>query len=544
MRTKHLAHITKLIFIISLCLLGSLPLVASASQVSLQWDANDPVPDGYRLYQRSEGGTFDYDNPVWTGTDTTAMVSDLTVGDSYYFVVRAFVGSEESGDSNEVAYKPTAPETGSDPDSDGDGWSDTADAFPLDATEWLDTDADGVGNNADEDDDDDGMPDIWENQFDGLDALVDDADQDLDNDGISNIDEYLADSDPSNLTGNQVPDKPLLSQPVDKSANVSLTPILMPQPYSDPDGDSHARTCYQISTDEDFSTLVFEKTSSVQKNGMRISEMILDPDTTYHWRIKFIDEHNGASEWSEPFSFVTIDHEAAGDLDGDGILDDQIIDEAVDLDGNGKADYLQSGLQAVTTNDALNPHIAVKNLDTNAILAGVRALDVDDLNAGDNQSLHFSGVISFKLMLKEGAKSTTVTIYLSQPAPANARWYKYDPDSGWRVYEYAVFDESRTAVTISLEDGGEGDEDGVVNGIIVDPSGLGYSQLSNSTPDASVPVPVVEAAGGGCFISVSAENAEEIGWMDKIHYMGIMVLLLVAGMTGGLFLRRVALSIK
>ena len=44
-------------------------------------------------------------------------------------------------------------------DSDGDGVGDNADAFPTDATETLDTDGDGVGNNADTDDDDDGVTD-------------------------------------------------------------------------------------------------------------------------------------------------------------------------------------------------------------------------------------------------------------------------------------------------------------------------------------------------------------------------------------------------
>ncbi|ARN73081.1 PKD domain-containing protein [Oceanicoccus sagamiensis] len=35
------------------------------------------------------------------------------------------------------------------PDSDGDGYSDAADAFPADNTEWADTDGDDVGDNAD-----------------------------------------------------------------------------------------------------------------------------------------------------------------------------------------------------------------------------------------------------------------------------------------------------------------------------------------------------------------------------------------------------------
>jgi uncharacterized delta-60 repeat protein len=44
-------------------------------------------------------------------------------------------------------------------DNDADGFEDAADAFPNNPAEWLDTDHDGIGNNADLDDDGDGVPD-------------------------------------------------------------------------------------------------------------------------------------------------------------------------------------------------------------------------------------------------------------------------------------------------------------------------------------------------------------------------------------------------
>jgi hypothetical protein len=44
-------------------------------------------------------------------------------------------------------------------DSDGDGFLDVDDIFPLDPLEWLDSDSDGIGNNADTDDDNDGVDD-------------------------------------------------------------------------------------------------------------------------------------------------------------------------------------------------------------------------------------------------------------------------------------------------------------------------------------------------------------------------------------------------
>jgi len=81
-------------------------------------------------------------------------------------------------------------------DTDGDGVPDDQDAFPTDPNEWLDTDGDGTGNNADPDDDEDGMQDDWEilYGFNPLDAA--DAAEDADGDGVSNLDEFLQGTNP------------------------------------------------------------------------------------------------------------------------------------------------------------------------------------------------------------------------------------------------------------------------------------------------------------------------------------------------------------
>ena len=47
-------------------------------------------------------------------------------------------------------------------DDDNDGVLDDDDAFPLDASESVDTDLDGIGNNADNDDDGDKYLDVTE----------------------------------------------------------------------------------------------------------------------------------------------------------------------------------------------------------------------------------------------------------------------------------------------------------------------------------------------------------------------------------------------
>ncbi|MFC1505085.1 right-handed parallel beta-helix repeat-containing protein [Thermodesulfobacteriota bacterium] len=99
-------------------------------------------------------------------------------------------------------------EQGTDPrysDTDEDTVADGTDAFPTDETEWADFDMDGIGDNADTDDDNDGMSDTWESSHGahGLDPLdATDAGLDPDGDTLTNLQEYeggtlpgLADTD-------------------------------------------------------------------------------------------------------------------------------------------------------------------------------------------------------------------------------------------------------------------------------------------------------------------------------------------------------------
>ncbi len=94
-----------------LSIIGFVVLIASlarSAEVTLSWDPNDPAPDGYKLYQRLKGQAYNDTSPAWTGTDANCTVGNLQPGTVYYFVVRAYVGPEESGDSNEVTHTPEA----------------------------------------------------------------------------------------------------------------------------------------------------------------------------------------------------------------------------------------------------------------------------------------------------------------------------------------------------------------------------------------------------------------------------------------------------
>jgi len=76
-------------------------------------------------------------------------------------------------------------------DIDRDGVADAEDVFPLEPNEWTDADHDGIGDNADDDDDNDGIPDSYESTVVHLNPFnSNDATADSNGDGRTNLDEY------------------------------------------------------------------------------------------------------------------------------------------------------------------------------------------------------------------------------------------------------------------------------------------------------------------------------------------------------------------
>ncbi|BBO75034.1 hypothetical protein DSCW_24510 [Desulfosarcina widdelii] len=572
-------------------------LYSMAADVTLAWDANDPEPEGYRVFVRESGASYNYANPIWesdAASETTCTLIGLTEGTTYYFVVRAYEGDLESADSEEVSYTPAAAavnqapvaeaggsqsvyeeaaitldgsassdadgsiasylwaQTGgtavalssaataqasftapivdlagetltfsltvtddegesdtdtvtvsvlksSSTDVDGDNVPDVLDLFPNDPAEWADNDGDGIGDNADTDDDNDGMSDTWEENY-GLDPLTDDADLDADGDGVTNLDEYSADSDPTTVPGNTAPDAPTIEE-VSPAETVSLTPVLVTAAYFDADNDAHFKSQWQISTDSDFATLILDKTSKVQLTAYEVGKMVLDVDTVYYWRVRFIDTDNGVSEWSETATFTTIAPETAGDADLDGIPDSQEVDAAADVNEDGVADSLEGDIMSLNTVEG-QTMVGVEPSSDGITLVSVESIASDTIS--DPSVKMGFGLIGFRLYLADGVTTATVKISFNTRVPADAQLYKYTEENGWQVYANAVFAANRKSVTLLLEDGGAGDEDGVVNGVIVDPSGVSSSTVANedsaslSTGDTSSSG---GGGGGGCFIS-------------------------------------------
>jgi hypothetical protein len=460
----------------------------------LAWDQN-PESDiaGYKLYYGTSSSNYASSKDM--GKTTICTITGLDEGKTYYFAATAYDGSNnESGYSNQISY--TVPYS----DTDGDGVPDDQDAFPADPTETTDTDRDGIGNNADPDDDNDRMPDAWEIQY-GLDPFADDAAEDADLDGISNLDEFLADTDPIVPGGNSAPDSPLLISPSDQKP-VTLTPLLQTDDFYDPDyGDFHSETQWKITRQAD-NVPVLDVTSPNSLNALQVPKAILKKNTRYIWKAKFYDSHGAPSDWSEPAIFVAGNNPE--DLDGNGIPDDQETDSTSDMNEDGILDVDQETIKCVNTKGKKS-QIGLSFEDSDTVLA-IEYLAYQDPRSLDSafgkpNDLPF-GLIDFRLRVAKPGDRAVVTVYFSDRTPKDGKWYKYDPiEEVWVDYSaYTELGANKKSITLRLQDGGMGDGDGIANGIIVDPSGLSVDSAGSSAADSN-------AGNTSCFISATAHGS-------------------------------------
>jgi hypothetical protein len=554
-----------LVFFSALLLSLLISVWARAEQVTLAWDENTESDlAGYKVHYGTASGS--YATHVDVHNVSTSIVTGLTAGQTYYFVVTAYnTSGNGSGYSNQVSYSVPAPNgapatpvtpsgasgalvnasiafgtSATDPngdslqyrydwgggilsswgaasqshswsaagqyavkaqardsllaesawsagktvtisqnpvptvtDSDGDGVPDSQDAFPNDSTEWLDSNGNGIGDNTE-----------------AVAAQV-----------------------------NRAPDAPLLIAPA-VNATVELTPLLRTAAFHDPDaGDSHAGTRWQILQAAD-GLVVLDVTSTTELTALQIPRLVLDENTAYQWRAMFNDNRSNSSEWSQAGSFAT-DFDLL-DSNGNGIPDDQEVDGVTDLDGDGVPDDAQSGIKSIVVADGTHKiGIQAGGSGGGAFITSIESADEDVIDFdvdvdGIIDQMPF-GMVNFKLIVDTPGDEAVVTVHFSEPVPAKGRWYKYDPmHHAWSDFSsHAVFSADRKSMTLTLQDGGEGDADGVANGIIIDPAGVAVPSSSGGDNlvenvvggIGNIVGSVGSAAGGGCFIASSGEAA-------------------------------------
>jgi hypothetical protein len=452
--------------IVTIFLLTFICAATAHASVTLEWDANSPSPDGYHLFRKLDGGEYNYDSPLGTVTGTRYVDETTEAGETYHYVVRAYEGENESGDSNEVTY--TAPVedpnvTTGDSNDGGDSGDSSNDTGSGDGT---------------------------------------------DNGDVTDT-----------VTDQETPE-----------SRIGLTPLL--SATMSVDGHQHTATRWQVSLDNEFSDLVLDQVSTALLTRYQVPDMVLDPDEVYYWRATFLDDDAGILVQSSLAQFETVEAADTDDTDSNGLVDEQELNlDGMDLDNNGVDDGQQNDLACVAT-DTGEGHIWLKVDNGGAQVVGLKSVSPTQIAQTRNlPEMTEFGAVSFKLQLQEGQSQATVTINFSEPAPEDTDWFKYNAEMGWQLYGDAEFSADRRSVSYTLVDGGTGDDDGVLNGIIIDPAGLGYRQAADTdttTPAASA----ASGSGGSCFIGAAAPRAAALAGASLTSGLVALITILGAGILG------------
>ena len=172
---------------------------------------------------------------------------------------------------------------------------------------------------------------------------------------------------------------------------------------------------------------------------------------------------------------------------------------------------------AITLNTTGGDPVGI-TVDNGGSITQLKAMDTTSLSGSSDMPQDFlMGLLDFQANADVTGGTITITVYLSQPAPDGHSWYKYNRNNGtWTDYgqetgingvKGAVYNEARDQVTLTLVDGGMGDEDGLANGIIIDPSGPAAAVSTGGTGGGGTSGSnTFGTSGSGCFITVSSNN--------------------------------------
>ncbi len=212
------------------------------------------------------------------------------------------------------------------------------------------------------------------------------------------------------------------------------------------------------------------------------------------------------------------------DSDGDGVPD--IVDGLADTDRDGILDYLDPTPecnvlpQEVAFVDGYmvegDPGVCLRlgNFSVSSELGGAKVIDEDIANdddiVADPEATNIGGIFDFIAYgLPEAGQSLNIVMPQLKPIPANAVYRKFTPEGGWVTFtedsnnrlwsvegepgycpppggDYWTpgLTEGHWCVQLEIVDGSINDDDGLINGTIVDPGGVGVLFNGNTQPIA------------------------------------------------------------
>lgn len=186
--------------------------------------------------------------------------------------------------------------------------------------------------------------------------------------------------------------------------------------------------------------------------------------------------------------------------------------------------------EAITTMSATGSPIGIME-DSGGRLTELEPMDPNTLpNPSAMPEDLIYGLLDLQVKTDVPGGTATIVIYLSNPAPDGYKWYKYNAvTQKWIDYSAtdvngtkgAVFNATRDQVTLTLVDNGPGDDDGLQNGIIIDPSGLAAATSAISAGGSNN---FGGGSDGGCFIGAVADDSQRTPFNPIRVIGGFMIL--------------------
>ena len=180
----------------------------------------------------------------------------------------------------------------------------------------------------------------------------------------------------------------------------------------------------------------------------------------------------------------------------------------ITITDNGISGFPENTITVTTKNSKSDDNNKEKYVALEVVGGSMVKLDlIDPGDPGDLEEIEDKpkdlpyGLFDFVVKVPQNGAKTEIVFHLPEGVPAEYLWYKYNTaNKSWRDFsDHATFSTDRKKVTVWIIDGGDGDLDGIANGLVTDPSGPGSPQL----PTLST-VNISGGGGGTCFVASSA----------------------------------------
>ena len=183
--------------------------------------------------------------------------------------------------------------------------------------------------------------------------------------------------------------------------------------------------------------------------------------------------------------------------DESGLTGTDTVNLTVEDNGNSMDSDLPDEAHVLYDSQA-DEHAAIQQTG-NASLIALELQDPDTVSVETNRPQEMDHkLFCFELKTSEPGETAQVKIYFEDPLPENHVWHKYDNQLGWHKYEdNSQISSDNKVVTLTLTDGGRGDQDGQENMRIVDPSGPGSATTVSSDDSSSSDSTSGSSSGGG-----------------------------------------------